>query len=63
MNHAARVAHIAKLLSTKNETIERFEGFEQIRNLNIEDHSLSKLNKLKKTNAEAFYYWYKSVSK
>ncbi|MCA0349887.1 MAG: nucleotidyl transferase AbiEii/AbiGii toxin family protein [Bacteroidetes bacterium] len=60
---AAKVAYLTKLLQAEKEIqIERFKNPLEIKNWIIEDLEYNKLNKLKKNNPEAFYYWYKSFS-
>lgn len=60
---AAKVAYLTKLLqSSKEVNIERFKNPLEIKNWIIEDQEYNKLNKLKKNNPEAFYYWYKSIN-
>ncbi|SHJ85843.1 Predicted nucleotidyltransferase component of viral defense system [Tangfeifania diversioriginum] len=61
---AAKVAYLTTLLNNgKNQKIERFKNPLEIREWLIEGQEFNKLNKLKKTNAEAFFYWHKSLSK
>ena len=58
---AAKVAYLTKLIqSEKAVKIERFKNPLEIKDWLIEDQEYNKLNKLKKNNPEAFYYWYKS---
>lgn len=60
---AAKVAYLTKLLqSEKGIKMERFKNPLQIKDWQIEDQEYNKLNKLKKNNPEAFYYWYKSFN-
>lgn len=59
---ASKVAYLTSLLNKKeNQRIERFRNPLEIKDWLIEDRSVNKLNKLKKTNPEAFFYWYKSL--
>ena len=61
---AAKVAYLTTLLNNgKNQQIERFKNPLEIREWRIEGQEFNKLNKLKKTNAEAFFYWYRSLNK
>ena len=61
---AAKVAYLTFLLNNgKNRKIERFNNPLEIREWLIEGQEFNKLNKLKKTNPEAFFYWYKSLNK
>lgn len=61
---AAKVAYLTFLLNNgKNRKIERFNNPLEIREWLIESQEFNKLNKLKKTNPEAFFYWYKSLNK
>ena len=58
---AAKVAYLTKLLQSEKEIkIERFKNPLEIKDWLVEDQECNKLNKLKKNNPEAFYYWYKS---
>lgn len=58
---AAKVAYLIKLIQSENEIkIERFKNPLEIKDWIIEDPQYNKLNKLKKNNPEAFYYWVKA---
>ncbi len=58
---AAKVAYLTKLLQAEEEIkMERFKNPLETKDWLIEDPQYNKLNKLKKNNPEAFYYWYKS---
>ena len=56
--YASRAAYLAKLIETGEKNFFRFENAEQIINWKIETPLDTRLNKLKKTNPEAFFYWY-----
>lgn len=57
----AKVAYLAKLIQLgKLTTIERFKNPLEIKDWLIENPQYNKLNKLKKSNPEAFYYWFKT---
>ena len=59
---AAKVAYLIKVLkSEKAIKIERFKNPLEIKDWIIEDPQYNKLNKLKKNNPEAFYYWCKAL--
>lgn len=59
---AAKVAYLTKLLQTEEEIkIEKFKNPLEIKDWIIEDKEYNKLNKLKKNNPEAFYYWYNAL--
>jgi hypothetical protein len=51
--HASRIAHLTRLLLMEEKAITRYEHAAQIRDWNIKDQTLNKLNKLKKVNPEA----------
>ncbi len=57
--HASKAAYIAKLIMLDVESIEKFENPMQIKDWEIGEPMNSKLNKLKKSNPAAFFYWYK----
>jgi len=56
--HAARAAYLAKLIDAGNNNIVRFENAQQIIEWQIEAPLDTRLNKHKKSNPEAFFYWY-----
>jgi hypothetical protein len=58
---SAKVAYLTSLLNKENQEIEWFKNPLEIKDWLIEDQAYNKLNKLKKTNPEAFFYWYKSI--
>ena len=60
---AAKVAYLVGLLKSDIEAvIERYIDPAQIKDWIIEDQQYNKLNKLKKNNPEAFYYWFKTLN-
>jgi hypothetical protein len=56
--HAARAAYLAKLIDTGAKKFARFENAQQIIDWQIDKLLDKRLNKLKKSNPEAFFYWY-----
>lgn len=59
---ASKAAYLAEVL--KIETVQKLEKFispQQIKDWSIENQQFNKLNKLKKSNPEAFFYWYKTL--
>ena len=59
---ASKAAYLAEVL--KNEIVPKLEKFispQQIKDWSIENQQFNKLNKLKKSNPEAFFYWYKTL--
>ena len=60
---SAKVAYLTKLIQSEKEIkIERFKNPIEIKDWLIENQQYNKLNKLKKNNPEAFYYWYKRLT-
>lgn len=55
---SSRAAYCAMLIKTGSTEIKRYESPAQVAELTIESPFETRLNKLKKTNPEAFYYWY-----
>ncbi|MPS73034.1 MAG: hypothetical protein E2590_07750 [Chryseobacterium sp.] len=55
---AAKAAYLATVLKYKITKLEKYHGIESIKELVIDQEFDSKLNKLKKSNPEAFFYWY-----
>jgi Nucleotidyl transferase AbiEii toxin, Type IV TA system len=61
ITHAARAAYTAAIIRTGEKTIHRFTNPMQIKDWNIPNQQYNKLNKLRKSNPEAFYYWYQAL--
>jgi len=58
--HASRTAYLAKLLMYEETQIVRYKNPLQVLDWSIENPVINKLNKLKKSNPEAFFYWYQA---
>ena len=58
---ASKAAYLAIIIQTDSNTLEKFENPLQLKDWSIADPNYNKLNKLKKSNPEAFFYWYKIV--
>jgi predicted nucleotidyltransferase component of viral defense system len=57
---ASKTAYLATLLKHNIMTVDKYDANINMRDWGISESLLNtKLNKLKKTNTEAFYYWYK----
>ncbi|TYC05599.1 MAG: hypothetical protein FXF54_00420 [Kosmotoga sp.] len=59
VNKAAKTAYISKILIERNK-IERYDTALNLKNETINNSSYNRLNKIKKTDPEAFYYFMKS---
>lgn len=59
ITHATKAAYIATLLKHNATVFEKFENPQQVKDWIVSEPLNSKLNKLKKSNPEAFFYWYK----
>lgn len=60
--HAAKAAYLSRLIATDQKVIEKFIDAKQVSEAIIEQPHNTKLNKLKKTSPEAFFYWWKAIS-
>ena len=58
ITHASRAAYLSILIRTNSDLIKKFNSPEEVREFEINQPANTKLNKLKKTNPEAFFYWY-----
>lgn len=56
---ASKAAYIATLIKKDAKEIEKFETPKRLKDWQIGEPMNNKLNKLKKSNPEAFFYWYK----
>lgn len=59
---ASKAAYIATLLKTGTREVAHFTNPIEVKDWMIEQPFETRLNKLKKTNPEAFFYWYKTHS-
>ena len=59
---ASKVAYLTKLLSSNENTFEKYKNPTLIKEIEITHSSYMKLNKLKKSSPEAYYYWVKSLT-
>lgn len=60
---AGKIAYLSLLLKREEVVvIQKFQSPEQIRELNISNQEYQWLNKLKKSNPEAFFYWEKAIA-
>jgi hypothetical protein len=57
--HASKAAYLATLIKYDAEKIEKFSNPLVMKDWVIEEPMNTKLNRLKRTNPEAFFYWYK----
>ena len=55
---ASKAAYLSALIANQKDSIQRFENNQDISSWSIVNSDYSKLNKLKKTSPEAFYYFY-----
>ncbi len=62
ITHAARAAYMAALIRTGAKTINRFANPMEIKDWTIANQQYNKLNKLKKSNPEAFYNWFNALT-
>jgi predicted nucleotidyltransferase component of viral defense system len=59
--HAAKAAYLSRLIATDQEAFEKFKDPKQVAEAIIEQPHNTKLNKLKKSSPEAFFYWWKAI--
>ncbi len=59
---ASKAAYIVTLIISENTEIQRFDKTTDLSKLNIENPAYNKLNKLKKNNREAFWYWLQALN-
>lgn len=59
--HSAKAAYLSRLIETDAKTFEKFKDPKQVADAIIELPHNTKLNKLKKSSPEAFFYWWKAT--
>lgn len=57
--HASKAAYLSALISNDAKVVEKFKDPLELKDWLIAEPMNTKLNKLKKSNPEAFFYWYK----
>ena len=57
--HASKAAYMATLIKYNVNSFDKFGNLQQLKDRTISEPFNTKLNKLKKSNPEAFFYWYK----
>lgn len=57
--HASKAAYLATLIKNDSVSIEKYSNPLQMKDWVIEEPMNMKLNRLKRTNPEAFFYWYR----
>jgi len=57
--HASKAAYLATLIKHDADSIEKFSNPMVMKDWVIEEPMNTRLNRLKRTNTEAFFYWYK----
>jgi len=57
--HASKAAYMAILIKHNASSFDKFGHLQQLKDWIISEPLNTKLNKLKKSNPEAFFYWYK----
>lgn len=62
ITHGARAAYMAAIIKTDAKTINRFADPMEIKDWIIANQQYNKLNKLKKSNPEAFFYWFNALT-
>ena len=58
ITHASKAAYVAMLIKHNANSFDKFDNLQQLKDLIINEPFNTKLNKLKKSNPEAFFYWY-----
>jgi predicted nucleotidyltransferase component of viral defense system len=59
ITHASKAAYLSCLIKDGAQSFEKFSNPTQMKDWLIDEPLNNKLNKLKKSNPEAFFYWYK----
>jgi hypothetical protein len=62
ITHASRAAYTAAIIKAKENNILRFTNPGEVKDWNIQNQAFNKLNKLKKSNPEAFFYWFNALT-
>jgi predicted nucleotidyltransferase component of viral defense system len=57
--HSAKAAYLSSIIKNNANKIEKFTSPDQVKDFDIKDQNINRLNRLKKSNPEAFFYWYK----
>lgn len=58
---SSKVAYLSAIIMTEQNTCDKFTDISQIIDKKITNNDFNKFNKFKKTNPEAFFYWFKAL--
>lgn len=61
ITHAAKAAYLSRLIATDQTTLEKYKDPKQVAEATIEAPHNTRLQRLKKSNTEAFFYWWKAT--
>lgn len=61
ITHSAKAAYLAQLIATDQTTFEKYKDPQQVADATIEAPHNTRLQRLKKSNTEAYYYWWKAT--
>ena len=61
ITHSAKAAYMARLIASDQKVIEKYKDAKQVADATISAPYNTRLNKLKKSNTEAFFYWWKAT--
>ena len=59
---AGKAAYLSRIIATEKVEVVRYTNTAEIAEWRIENLSYSKLNKLKKSTPEGFFYWYQALA-
>jgi 3-methyladenine DNA glycosylase AlkC len=59
ITHASKAAYLSALIKYNAEMIEKFDNPLEVKDWLVDEPINNRLNRLKKSNPEAFFYWYK----
>lgn len=59
ITHASKAAYLSALIKYNAETIKKFDNPLEVKDWLVDEPINNRLNRLKKSNPEAFFYWYK----
>ena len=61
ITHAAKAAYLSRLIATNQTEFEKYNNPNQVAEATISAPHNTRLQRLKRTNIEAFFYWWKAT--
>ncbi|MCK4531108.1 MAG: hypothetical protein KAU44_08000, partial [Candidatus Marinimicrobia bacterium] len=60
---ASKAAYLVFCIKNGSKNLEKYSSPDELKDWSIDDPAFGKIQRLKRTNPEAYYYWYKILNR